>query len=487
MGHVDHGKTTLLDYIRKKRVAATEAGGITQHIRAWEVDSKHGKIVFLDTPGHEAFSYLRQRGASVTDLVVLVVAADDGIKPQTIEAIEHAKNSGVPIIVAINKIDKVSTTAPIETIKRQLAERDLLPEEWGGSTVIVPISAKTGQGVDELLEMIVLQSELMELKTDISKPAKAFVLESHFQKGYGAVSTIICAEGTLHQGDYFTCGKITGKVRILISSTGKRIESAGPSIPVMVVGFDTFPEMGDWLTVLSQKDYLLAKAGRLESTELSPALVHQAGIGMQDGKALNLIIKTDTRGSKEAITNLLEKLEKLAKEVKCSINIVLSSIGDITFSDVELAENTDAVLIGLHVRAEKNAQLEAKQKNLEIHFFDVIYKMIDFLKELVESKREILKVWNKVGEAEVRKVFVIENAVIAGCYLKEGVLSRGNKVECLRRGKKVGEGKINSLQRDRKTVKEIHAGYECGFVSDLFNGWEVGDTVICYAEGKAAQ
>jgi len=487
MGHVDHGKTTLLDFIRKKRVAATEAGGITQHISAWEVDSKHGKIVFLDTPGHEAFSYLRQRGASVTDLVVLVVAADDGIKPQTVEAIEHAKNSGVPIIVAINKIDKVPTTAPIETIKRQLAERDLLPEEWGGNTVIIPISAKTGQGVDELLEMIVLQSELMELKADIAKPAKAFVLESHFQKGYGSVSTVICAEGTLHQGDYFICGKTTGKVRILINSSGKRIESAGPSLPVMVVGFDAFPEMGEWLTVISQKDYLLAKSGRLRSNELPATLVHQAGIGVQDGKALNLIIKTDTRGSKEAITNLLEKLEKLAKEVKCSINVVLSGIGDITFSDVELAENTNAVLIGLHVRAEKNAQLEAKQKNVDINFFDIIYKMIDFLKELVESKREVLKVWNKVGEAEVRKVFVIENAVIAGCYVKEGVLSRGNKIECLRRGKKVGEGKINSLQRDRKTVKEVHAGYECGFVSDLFDGWEIGDTVVCYAEGKAPQ
>jgi len=481
MGHVDHGKTTLLDYIRKAKVAASEKGGITQHIHAWEAESSHGKIVFLDTPGHEAFSYLRKRGASVTDIAVLVVAADDGIKPQTVEAIKHAKEAGVPIIIAINKIDKVHSQAPIETVKRQLSDHDLLPEEWGGQTVVVPISAITGKGVDELLEMIVLQSQLMELKAEAEKPARAFVLESNQQKGYGSVSTVICSEGTLRQGDYFICGKSTGKVRILLDSHGKKIKEAGPSKPVMVVGFDSFPDAGDWLAVVSQKEYARAKSGK--DLVVSPAqMMTQTSSEGSHAKSISLIVKTDTRGSKEAISDSIEKLVKAHKDIKCPINVISSTIGDITEGDVELAENTGAILLGLHVKAEKNAQKLAQSKKVGLQTFNIIYKMMDFLQEMLESKREIIKEWVKTGEAEVRKVFAMKNSVIAGCYMKEGVLARGNKVLCMRKGEKIGEGRIGSLQRDRKTVKEVHAGYECGFVVDGFNDWKIGDTAECYVE-----
>jgi len=494
MGHVDHGKTTLLDFIRKMNVAASEKGGITQHVRAWEVDTALGKIVFLDTPGHEAFSYMRQQGSKVTDIAILVVAADDGIMPQTIEAIQHAKNAGVPIIVAINKIDKISSPSAIETIKRQLSQHDLMPEDWGGQTVIAPISGKTGQGVEHLLEMVVLQSQMMELKAPADGQAQAFILESHVEKGLGPVATVITRQGTLRQGDYFTAGQCTGKIRVLINSAGKKITEAGPSIPAQVVGFDSVNGLGEELVVVTQQAYNKARSEKIvehvaqtapAATNMPSLLAQVANSRKTVEKHINLIVKTDTRGSKEAIMGSIDKVVKANKEIKCPIIIVNSGIGDITEGDIELAESTDSIILGLHVKVEKNAQAFAKEMGIGVHLYGIIYEMIDYLSKLLISKKEAVYNWNKVGEASVLKVFDIKGVgVIAGCYLREGVVSRGNKAECFRGNKKIGEGKITSLQRDRKTVKEVHAGYECGFTVEGFTEFKEGDTIVCFVEVK---
>ncbi len=489
MGHVDHGKTTLLDYLRKMNVAAKEKGGITQHLGAYEVDSVHGKMVFLDTPGHEAFSYMRQKGAKVTDIAILIVAADDGVKPQTIEAIKHARESGVPIIVAVNKIDKPGVKAGVETVKRQLAQHDLVTEDWGGQTICVPISAKTGQGVEELLEMITLQAEMMELKADSKIPARAFILESTMEKGYGPVATVIPVEGTLKQGDFFTCGDGTGRVRLLIDSFGAKITQAEPSIPVKIVGFDKFVSLGEWLQVVSRKEYLKAKSsvGSLNVRVQGQPFQNLTSVFSSEtpDKFLNLIIKTDMHGSKEAVLGSLNKLSKQKKDKDYPIRIVSSGIGDISEGDILLAENTNAEIIGLHVKAERNALRLAKERSIDIKLYDVIYHMVEDIEKFLLTKKVIKKQWKKTAELTVRKVFNIKKAgVIAGCYVTDGVISRNNKVECIRGGKAIGEGKVVSLQREKKTVKEVHSGYECGFTTDRFHDWQVGDTVYCYEEVK---
>lgn len=492
MGHVDHGKTTLLDYIRKMNVAAQEKGGITQHISAYEVESKHGKMVFLDTPGHEAFSYLRQHGARITDVAIIVIAADDGMKPQTLEAIRHAREAGVEIVVAINKIDKATTTA-IEHVKRQLAEQDLLPEDWGGATVCVPISAKTGQGIDELLEMITLQTQLMDLKGYPENPARAYVLESRLEKGYGSVATVICTEGTIKPGDHFVCGHTTGKVRLLINARGERIKEAGPSMPVNIVGFNDFPPSGEWLRVVSAEEYLKARASlskgisaanqEQQSMQLDPSMT-LASFPSEKEQALKLVIKVDTRGSKEAIVRLMQKLMPLSKEVKCPLVIVSLHVGEVSENDVEVALNTGAQVIAFQVGAEKNAQLLAKEKGIEIQRYHVIYHFIEYLEKELEKRRKIEFVWKKVGEAVVRKVFPIKGGAeaIAGCYLREGTCTRKSKVACLRGNKVVGEGMITSLERDKKSVKEVNAGYEFGFLTDAFHGWQQDDVVHCFVQ-----
>jgi translation initiation factor IF-2 len=493
MGHVDHGKTTFLDYVRKMNIAASEKGGITQHLGAYEVDSTHGKIIFLDTPGHEAFTSIRQRGSRITDIAILMVAADDGVKPQTIEAIKHAQEAQVPIIVAINKIDKVSSQSAIETIKRQLAQHNLMSEDWGGQTVFVPISAKTGQGIDELLEMIVLQSQLMELKADAQAPAKAYILESRVEKGYGPVATVICTEGTLKQGDYFVCGNSTGKVRLLINSHGARIKQAGPSIPVQIVGFDNFAAIGEWLTQVPMDVYLKTKASRPTTTyseqEAQPVATLQTLNNVkQVKKEIRVIIKTDTRGSKDALMQSIEKIVKAHKEINCSIKVILGGIGDISESDIELAENTGALVLGLHVKAEKNAQVCAKDRFVDLKLYQIIYALVDDLEKLLISKKEVIKTWAKCGEALVKKVFNIKGVgVIAGCYMRDGILPRTAKVVCTRGGKVVGEGMITSLQRDKKSVKEVHAGFECAFMTDVFHDWSEDDVVIAYSEVKEKQ
>ncbi len=492
MGHVDHGKTTLLDFIRKMNVAASEKGGITQHLRAWEVKHPQGKIVFLDTPGHEAFSYMRQQGSKITDIAILVIAADDGMMPQTIEALEHAKKAGVPIIVAINKIDKVTSPSAVETIKRQLAQHELMPEDWGGQTIIAPISAKTGLGVDHLLDMILLQSQMMDLKATTDKPAHAFILESHVEKGLGAVATVIARDGVLRVGDYFTVGNCSGKVRILIDTYGKKITEAGPSVPAQLIGFDSVADLGDELSVVPQAEYNKVRSQKVQAEQTFSAPQMAPVVSLQKAtqkaapqKAINLIIKTDTRGSKEAVMGSIDKVVKAFKDIKCPIVIVNTGIGDITEGDIELAEGTDSIIIGLHVKIEKNALSLGKEMGVKVELYGIIYEMIEYLSKLLQSKKEIQYSWNKVGEANVLKVFDIKGiGIIAGCYARDGVISRGNKVECIRGNKKIGEGKITSLQRDRKTVKEVHSGYECGFTVDGFNEWKEGDTVLCYAETK---
>jgi len=485
MGHVDHGKTTLLDHVRKMNTAAKEKGGITQHLSAYEVDSTHGKIVFLDTPGHEAFSYMRKRGASVTDIVVLVIAADDGIMPQTIEVIDHAKQADVPLIVAINKIDKVDRATAEERVKRQLAQHDLLPEDWGGSVICVPISAITGEGVDELLEMITLQAQMMELKADPESQARGFILESRQEKGLGPVATVICLNGTIKVGDHFVCGSSTGRVRLLIDSLGQRILFAGPSTPVQVVGFDNFVSLGDWLTVVSAREYARERTARKREGYSKKIAEAGTSIGADQKKEekVLLVIKVDTHGSREAVLGAIRKLNKSHPEIPCSFQVVSSGIGRISEKDVELASHAGAILIALHVGIEKNALLAAKELGVDLKEYGIIYRMTEVLEKLLMSYEEEIVVRKKVGQAVVRKVFDLgKRGVIAGCYVSEGVVKKDSIVACIHEGQKVGEGKIISLQRERKATKEVAAGYECGFITDSFHDWKVEDIVHVFSE-----
>ncbi|MGB8366979.1 MAG: translation initiation factor IF-2, partial [Candidatus Babeliales bacterium] len=465
------GKTTLLDFIRKTRVAKKEKGGITQHLAAYEATTKQGNIIFLDTPGHEAFSKIRQRGSKVADIAVIVVAADDGVMPQTIEAIEHAKTMELPIIVAINKIDKVDESR-IEVIKRELAQHGVLPEEWGGSAICIPVSAKLGQGVDQLLDMIILQAQIMELRASWTGSGKGYVLEAKFEKGRGPVATVICQHGILKIGDYFKCGQTGGKVNSLIDSYGKSVKKVGPSIPVQVAGFVNLPEVGDYFEAIKKEEYLQLKIGRGARKLESRQLINQ--------EAINLLLKTDTNSSKEAV---LDSLNKLSKKSEKKLNIVFSGVGDINESDVEFAFNTGSSIIGLHIKAEANALSLAKRRNVSIFLFDIIYKLLEELEKQAKKEPKIKIVSTKIGEAIVLRVFDIKGVgVIAGTYVKEGRFSRDGKVIAWRGKEKVGEGKIVSLQREKKAVKEVHAGYECGFRVDGFNGWQIDDRVECYLD-----
>ncbi|MDR3551048.1 MAG: translation initiation factor IF-2 [Candidatus Babeliales bacterium] len=469
MGHVDHGKTTLLDFIRKTRVAAKEKGGITQHVGAYEAHTPHGNIVFLDTPGHEAFSKMRMRGVKVADIAIMVIAADDGIMPQTVEAIKHAKNMEVPIIVAINKIDKVDATR-LEVVKRQLAQQDLLPEDWGGQTVVVPISAKEGKNIDQLLEMIVLQAQMMELKADISGSAKGYILESKLEKGRGVVATLLCQHGIVKVGDYFRCGGISGKVSSLVNSAGQRIMQAGPSIPVQVAGFDDLPEAGAYFEVVTKEQYLKPPVEQ-------KVIVNRV---FANEKAAKLIIKTDANSSKEA---LLESIEKLSKKSEKGFTIVHAGIGDVSESDVMLAADTGSRIITLHVKADQAITALAHRNKVVIDSYFIIYKLLEALEEMAEKAKDIKMIRKKIGEATVLKVFDIKNVgVIAGAYIKDGRFSKDGIVVAFRGNRKIGEGKISSLQRDKKSVKEVHSNFECAFMVDGITDWAVDDRVECYIE-----
>ena len=472
IGHVDHGKTTLLDYIRKTRVASREKGGITQHVGAYRATTPHGDLVFVDTPGHEAFAMMRTRGARVADIAILVVAADDGVMPQTIEALRVARAAELPIIVAINKIDKVSA-AQLESVKRGLAQHDLVPEEWGGSVVCVPISAKNGTGVDALLDVVVLQSQMMELKADIKTPAQGMILESKFERGLGATATVICRHGILRTGDYFIAGPIRGRVTVLVDSSGRRIKEAHPSEPVHVAGFESLASVGDIFQVVDHAAYK-AQAGEVHKAAQRTSVPENA---------LALIIKTDSLSSQEAF---LSSITKLSGKAFKQLYIVQSGIGPVLESDVELASTARALIMGLHVRVESAAAVLAQKLGVVIKTHDIIYKALEDLAEIAEQGKPIKTVLKKIGEATVLKVFDIKTlGIVAGAQVKTGRLSKDGILTVFRGKRRVAEGKITSLQRDRKAVKEVHAGYECAFMVDGFTAWEVDDRVECSLEVPA--
>ena len=472
MGHVDHGKTSLLDFIRKARVATREKGGITQHLGAYTAKTSHGDLVFLDTPGHAAFSKIRQRGASVADKAVLVIAADDGIMPQTIESIKAIKELKIPLIVAINKVDKVDKTR-LEIVKRQLSQHDLLPEEWGGEVVCAPISAKTGEGVDHLLEMVALQAELMELKAVKNIPAQGYILESKLEKGRGPVATVLCRQGTLRVGDFFSAGSVKGKVTSLTNAEGVRCKEVGPSTPVSVTGFDELPPIGELFRVIDQQDYRRSRGEKQQRASLSSRLASVAG-----KETVPLIVKADTNSSLEAV---LEGIAKLSKDGDKTFFVVHSGIGNVMESDAILAETTSAAVVGFYVKAESGALSYARKANVKIEVFQIIYKLFEELEERLKKDKKQLTELAKIGEALVLKVFDIKKlGVIAGCQVREGRFSAAGEVIIKRGRREIGKGKIKSLQRDKKVVKEVHTGFECAFLVEGFDEWRVDDVVECY-------
>ena len=484
MGHVDHGKTSLLDVIRKTRVTEGEAGGITQHIGAYHVATDRGQIVFLDTPGHEAFTAMRSRGASITDLVILVVAADDGVMPQTLEAINHSKVANVPIIVAINKIDKPG--ADPERVQRELADAGLVSEEWGGDTIFVRVSAKANIGIDTLLEMVLLQAEVMELKADPDRPAFGHVVEAKLDVGRGPVATVLVQQGTLRAGDAVVCGVHYGKVRALLDDRGVQVEFAGPSMPVEVIGLSGVPMAGDELVALAdEKDARQVSLHRVQkqrSKELgktSRLSLDKLFEQMKDGlvKDLNIILKADVHGSIEALGDSLVKLSN--DEV--NINIVHSATGAITESDVSLATVSDAIIIGFNVRPSAKVQALAAEEHVDMRFYNIIYNVIKDVKDAIVGMMKSTFEERILGRAEVRNIFHVPKVgVIAGAYVTDGKIQRGKQIRLLRDGVVAFDGKIAGLRRYKDDVKEVVSGYECGVSVENFNDIKLGDIIECY-------
>ncbi|WP_457641587.1 translation initiation factor IF-2 [Persephonella sp.] len=481
MGHVDHGKTTLLDTIRKTDVAAKEKGGITQHIGAYKIKLSDGKeITFLDTPGHEAFTTLRARGSKVADIAVLVVAADDGVKPQTVEAINHAKNAGVPIIVAINKIDKPG--ADPERVKRELSQYELIPEEWGGDTIMIPVSAKTGQNIEDLLENILLVAEILELKANPDKPAVGTIIESKLDPKRGPVATVLVENGTLRQGDYFVAGFTWGKVRAMFDERGRQVKEASPGTPVEVLGFNEVPQAGDKFIVKpSERDARLLAEQRKqkfeEELQARRARIHLENL--KDVKEINIILKADVQGSLEAITKSIEELSEKFEDV--TINIIHSGIGAITESDVMLAAASNALIIGFNVRPDASARKTAEEEGIDIKIYSIIYDLIDDLEKalkgmLTPKEREVL-----LGICEVKQIFRIKGVgTVAGCMVTEGVIKRNAKARLVRDGVVIYDGEISSLKRFKEDVKEVAKGYECGLTLKDFNDIKPGDQIEAY-------
>lgn len=483
MGHVDHGKTSLLDYIRTARVTAGEAGGITQHIGAYVVDVNDHQIAFLDTPGHEAFTAMRARGASVTDIAIIVIAADDGIMPQTIEAINHARASNVQIIIAVNKIDKEG--ANIERSKQQLTEHGLVPEEWGGDTVIVPLSAKTGEGVDDLLEMIILVSDIQDLKANPDKEAAGVVIEAKLEKGRGSVGTVLVQAGTLKQGDAFVVGPVHGRVRAMTNEKGQRMKSAGPSTPVEIIGFQDVPEAGEIFQVVKndKEAKSIAEANRLKREEeaLNKGRVNLSSLydTVEDGKTkeLKVVVKADVQGTVDAIKQSLERLSN----DKVLLQVIHGGPGEISESDVMLASASDALVVGFNVKADNNAKRVAQQEQIEIRFYDIIYKLIEDVESAMEGMLEPEMVEVELGVAEVRAIFKTSKAgTIAGCYVLEGKCERNASVRVTRKDEVIFTGSVSSLKRFKDDVKEVNAGYECGISVKDFNDLEENDKLVFF-------
>ncbi len=491
MGHVDHGKTSLLDAIRETKVTATEAGGITQHIGAYKVNLKGKDIVFLDTPGHEAFTAMRARGAKVTDIVVLVVAADDSVMPQTIEAINHAKAANVPILVAVNKIDKPE--ANVGRVRTELSEKGVIAEEWGGQNIFVEVSAKKRVGIEHLLEMILLQSEVMELKANPSRKARGTIIEAKLDKGRGPVATLLVQSGTLTVGDALLSGAHVGKVRALIDDTGKRIQSAGPSTPVEVIGFSEVPAAGDIFTVTEDekkaRQIALARFQKQRSIEIAKAkklTLDELYIKIKEGqiKELNIIIKGDVQGSVEAIKDAFENITH--PEVK--VRVIHTSVGGINESDVMLATASNAIIIGFNVRPEAKASQIAEKEGVDIRLYNVIYEAIEDVRKALEGLLEPTLKEKVLGRAEVRQVFPVSRlGTIAGSYVIDGHISRASDgVRVLRDNIVVYEGKISTLKRFKDDVKEVQTGYECGIMIENFNDIKIGDVFENYIIEKFA-
>ncbi len=483
MGHVDHGKTSLLDAIREENVTATEAGGITQHVGAYQVQVDGKKITFLDTPGHEAFTAMRARGAQATDIAILVVAADDGVMPQTVEAINHANAAGVPIIVAINKIDKPDANP--EKVKQELTEHGLVPEEWGGETICVPVSALRKEGLDNLLEMILLVAEMQEIKANPDRPARGIVIEAELDKGRGPVATMLVQKGTLKIGQSLVAGTIYGKVRAMMDYKGRRIKKAGPSAPVAVVGLSEIPDAGDIFQVMDEKKARTIAAKRRtmkreeELRRTRKVSLDELFISMQAGeiKELNIVVKGDVHGSVEALGQALARLS--TDEVK--VKIIHSGVGGISETDVMLAAASRAIIIGFNVRPDSNARKAAEKEDIDIYLYRVIYEAIDDVKAamvglLDPEFREVI-----LGQAEVRAIFKVSKVgTIAGCYVTDGQVTNNAKVRVVRDGVVIHEGSIDSLKRFQDDVKEVVQGYECGIGIENFNDIKNGDVLEFY-------
>jgi translation initiation factor IF-2 len=490
MGHVDHGKTSLLDSIRVANVAGREAGGITQHIGAYHVEKNGQKIVFIDTPGHEAFTRMRARGAKVTDIVVLVVAADDGVMPQTLEAIDHARAAKVPIIVAINKIDKGD--AQPDRIKQQLSDRGLLAEDWGGDVVMVPVSARTKENLDLLLEMILLVAEMLDLKANPGRPAMATVLEAKLDRGRGPVATVLVRNGTLRVGDYFICGSVFGRVRAMLDDRGEQVKEVPPSMPVEVLGLEQLPEAGDSFQVATdtakakqivmyraEKDRAasLAKTGRITLEQFHKKMA--AG----EVKELPIILKADVGGSAEVLRDTLEKLST----DKVTIRVLRSGVGAINESDVDLAVASEAIVIGFNVRPERNAAAAAEREKVDIRLHTIIYELVDEMKKAMTGLLAPVYKEQYKGRAEVREVFRVSRVgAVAGCMVIDGTVPRDGQIRLLRDNIVVHTGKIGSLRRFKDDVSEVRGGMECGITIDNYNDLHQGDIIEAFVMQRVA-
>ncbi|KQV20225.1 MULTISPECIES: translation initiation factor IF-2 [unclassified Pseudomonas] len=491
MGHVDHGKTSLLDYIRRAKVAAGEAGGITQHIGAYHVETDRGMVTFLDTPGHAAFTAMRARGAKATDIVILVVAADDGVMPQTIEAVQHAKAAGVPLVVAVNKIDKPG--ADLDRIRSELSVHGVTSEEWGGDTPFVSVSAKVGTGVDELLEAVLLQAEVLELKATPSAPGRGVVVESRLDKGRGPVATVLVQDGTLRQGDMVLVGSNYGRVRAMLDENGKPIKEAGPSIPVEILGLDGTPDAGDEMSVLSDekkaREVALFRQGKFREVKLARAHAGKLenifeNMGQAEKKTLNIVLKSDVRGSLEALNGALNGLGNDEVQVR----VVGGGVGGITESDANLALASNAVLFGFNVRADAGARKIVEQEGLDMRYYNVIYDIIEDVKKALTGMLGSDVRENILGTAEVRDVFRSPKfGAIAGCMVIEGVVHRNRPIRVLREDIVIFEGELESLRRFKDDASEVRAGMECGIGVKSYNDVKAGDKIEVYEKVQVAR
>jgi len=491
MGHVDHGKTSLLDYIRRTKVAAGEAGGITQHIGAYHVTTPRGVVTFLDTPGHEAFTSMRARGAKVTDLVILVVAADDGVMPQTIEAISHAKAANVPIVVALNKIDK--SEANPDRVKQELVTQGVVPEEYGGDSPFVSVSAKTGKGIDDLLERVLLQAEVLELKAPVDAPAKGAVIEARLDKGRGPVATVLVQSGTLRRGDVLLAGAVFGRVRAMLDENAQPVSEAGPSIPVEIQGLSDVPNAGDEMMALGDerkaREIALFRQGKFRDVKLAKRQAAKLENMFEqlkelEVKVLPLVIKADVQGSQEALAHTLPRLS--TEEVK--VNIVHAGVGAITESDINLALASKAVIIGFNTRADATARKLAESSGVDIRYYNIIYEAVDEVKAALSGMLAPEKKEAVLGLVEVRQVFRISKVgTVAGCYVTEGLIRRNARVRVLRDNVVIHDGELESLKRFKDDVREVKAGFECGLSLRSYNDVKVGDQLEVYEVQEVAR